>query len=314
MLLEVLQAREGMRNLQTTYEDDPLTVAQMQVLLDNIDTRLEPYRRDRPEFFEGEARPKSSGCCCCKNCVGGAPSADYFFFVFKECPRTRTFCRQNLRGDTCAATRTCTARRPTAVRLPSATKQAEEKERRRSGARRRRRCWRASAPRSWSSCCRSGREAACLRGGTRDFVVPGTTRSSTWTDQSSGSTGRDVLTCRFSGGNDCALAPAPKVAGGRLVVCMRSHEVTTNRQTRSADEGMTYFASARTAEALANGKLKNRRAGPKKKYIQFLHLHHTIFRQHACRTAHLSRHARRQGILQVQRPGPARRGEPVGGA
>lgn len=42
MLDEIQNACDGLRNLMITYEDDPLTVAQTQVLLDNIQARLTP--------------------------------------------------------------------------------------------------------------------------------------------------------------------------------------------------------------------------------------------------------------------------------
>ena len=40
VFLEVRNATRGLHNLKTTYEDDPLTVARIQVLIDNIDSRV----------------------------------------------------------------------------------------------------------------------------------------------------------------------------------------------------------------------------------------------------------------------------------
>lgn len=44
VMSEVQNATQGLQNLKTTYEDDPLTVARIQVLIDNIESRMSVVR------------------------------------------------------------------------------------------------------------------------------------------------------------------------------------------------------------------------------------------------------------------------------
>ena len=40
VMTEIRNATQGLQNLKTTYEDDPLTVARIQVLIDNIESKM----------------------------------------------------------------------------------------------------------------------------------------------------------------------------------------------------------------------------------------------------------------------------------